>query len=218
MINILCVRVGTKYGIEYVTRLRDMVARHLPEQHQVICLTDQHQTTPDVTFVDIGQFGLPGWWAKMALFWYQAEQCHRSLYFDLDTVIVDDLTPLAKWRGPFAICENFTRLAGHTQWPCRYGSCVMSLPAQFGGHIWERFISAPHRWMAECPRGDQQAIEQLHPCATYLQSVVPEGYFVCRRGISDIRPTGAAVMIFAGRYKPHNTKHQWLYDEWVGNG
>ena len=31
MINVLCVRVGTKYGIEYVARLRDMVARHLPE-------------------------------------------------------------------------------------------------------------------------------------------------------------------------------------------
>src|SRR3546814_12241945 len=60
---------------------------------------------------------------------WSSDVCSSDLvYLDLDTVVAGDLAPLAGWdAGPFGLCANFTRLAGHSAWPCRYGSCVMSL-------------------------------------------------------------------------------------------
>lgn len=214
MITVICVRVGTAYGIEYVERLRNTVRRHLPQDHRLVCLTDQSDQVAGVEMIDIGHLGLTGWWAKMSLFDPDLNSLGRRLYFDLDTVIVGDLTPLANWRGQFGICENFTKLAGHNQWPCNYGSCVMSLAPGFGLGIYRRFMADPLGCIERCPHGDQQAIEALHPGATYLQDAMPPGYFVGRRDFTDSKPKGAAVMIFAGRHKPHNTPHRWIREAW----
>lgn len=215
MITVACVRSGTKYGIEYVERLRNMVARHLPMEHRFICLTDQPEKIVGVERVHIRHFGWTGWWAKMALLHPHLRGPGRCLYFDLDTVIIDDLTLLANWDGEFGICQNFTKLAGNHNWPCKYGSCVMSLAEGFGAILFDRFVADAKGWMARCPRGDQQAIEKLYPHAEFLQGAMPPGYFVGRRDFTGERPRGAAVMVFAGQHKPHNTPHQWLKEAWV---
>jgi hypothetical protein len=91
----------------------------------------------------------------------------------------------------------------------------MSIAPGYGQHIWDEFSANAERYMAECKRGDQQAIEQIEPNATYLQDVMPPNYFVGRRDFSDEPVKGAAVYIFAGKHKPGNTKHQWLKDAWI---
>lgn len=213
--TVACVRIGTKYGIEYVERLRSMVSRHL-DGHGVdfICLTDQPEKAQGVDMIDISGLGLTGWWAKMAVLAPHIRGMNHTLYLDLDTVIVDELWPLERWRGPFAICQNFTKLAGHPDWPCNYGSCVMSIPPGFGEAAFTLFMQDPQGWIERCPKGDQQAIEMLIPGALYLQDLMPPGYFVGRRDFTDEKPPGAAVMIFAGKHKPHNTPHQWLREAW----
>ena len=40
MINIVCVKWGTKYGPEYVNVLRAMIKRNLSLPHRFICFTD----------------------------------------------------------------------------------------------------------------------------------------------------------------------------------
>jgi hypothetical protein len=214
MIAVACVRSGTKYSVEYVERLRSMVARYLPQEHRFICLTDQPDQIAGVEMIDCLHLGWHGWWLKMGLFDPDLRGPDRCLYFDLDTVIIDDLTPLAEWGGEFGICRNFTKLAGHPTWPCNYGSCVMSLAPGFGRDIYRRFSADPQGWVRRCPHGDQQAIEKLYPRAEYLQDRVPPGYFVGRRDFNSHRPKAAAVMIFAGRHKPHNTPHRWLKEAW----
>jgi hypothetical protein len=211
VITVACVRTGDRYGIEYVAKLRDMVARYLPMPHRFICLTDQPETLAGVEMIPL--MGLPGWWAKMALFSRSFRGEGRCLYFDLDTVIIGDLTPLAEIEAPFAICANFTR-AVNPAYPCRYGSCIMVLADSFGSDIWASFMSESHRFIQGCTYGDQQAIEQLYPDAILLQDVLPAGYLVGRREFTDERPEGAAVMIFAGKHKPHNTTHKWLREAW----
>src|SRR3546814_6635115 len=75
-------------------------------------------------------------WGKMALFSTALRGAGRWVYLDLDTVVAGDLAPLAGWdAGPFGLCANFTRLAGHSAWPCRYGSCVMSLAEGWGDSV-----------------------------------------------------------------------------------
>lgn len=209
MLTVVCVRTGTKYGVDYVWRLRNMVARHLPIPHEFICFTDQPERPAGMRFFHTDR---PGWWAKMLVFCWPTWS--RRLYFDLDTVIVGDLTPLAEWDGEFGICENFTKLAGHNSWDCNYGSCVMSLAPGWGMDVWNAFNADDKAIMESCPRGDQQAIERLAPGATYLQDVTPPGYFLGYRDLTDSKPEGCSVVVFAGSRKPDNCPHQWIKDEW----
>src|SRR5262245_43788508 len=109
---IACVRTGLIYPFEYVVKLRNMVSRHFRLPYTFYCLTDQPERCEGVGFIDVTKLGLPGWWAKMVLFEPQWRSNNDVIYFDLDTVVIGDLTPLADVPGEFAICENFARLAG----------------------------------------------------------------------------------------------------------
>jgi hypothetical protein len=213
---VACVRTGTKYSPDYVMRLEAGVARHLAQPHTFVCLTDRPQDLPLMTTIDIGSTGLKGWWGKMALFDFAARRRERVLYFDLDTVVVGDLTPLALIGAEFAICANFSRAAGIMTWPCRYGSCVMSLAPSFGGVVWHDFQADRERLMAGAGiYGDQYVIEQLVPAACLLQEVLPDRFFVGYRDIEAAKPDGAALVIFAGNAKPHNCTQDWIRTAWT---
>jgi len=181
----------------------------LPMRYKFMCITDR---TENIRGVDsYVETRLPGWWAKMELFNPAARPNGRIVYFDLDTVICDDLTPLAMWGGTFGICENFTKLAGSNSGGCNYGSCVMSLDHGFGSDIWNQFD--PSR-VGDFPRGDQQAIESFYPYATFLQRAMPDNFFLGYRHLTVKKPDGCAVVVFAGANKPHNSQHGWIKDAW----
>jgi hypothetical protein len=146
----------------------------------------------------------PGWWAKLDLFDPAKRPPGRCLYFDLDTVIVNSLDPLAALDVDFGVCANFTR-AVNPKYPCRYGSCVMTFADGWG---------SPFVNYERSRYGDQYAIEQAYPDAALLQDELPDGYFVGRREFSERVPDGAAIMVFAGAVKPCNTKLKWVEENW----
>ena len=220
MITVACVRTGTKYGIQYVERLRNMVKRHLPVDHEFICLTDQPEDVDGITFIPIGEWSgmLPGWWAKMLLLSNAWRGDLRTIYLDLDTVVVGDLTPLAEYDGAFALCRNFTQLSGHPTWPCKYASCAMSIPPVFGAHLWDYFMRYRETLIEECRYGDQQAIERLYSDPVFLQEVMPAGFFLGKRDLGDhmtAPPDEAAIVVFGGASKPHNSPFKWVREAWV---
>lgn len=214
---VCCVQTGDRYPDSYVRKLFSMVDRHLRMDFTKVCLSDKHQgggPVPEVRYHKISP-GLTGWWGKMALF-SPDFLGQEMLYFDLDTVIVGDLRPLADLDVDFGVCENFTKLSGHPDWPCGYGSCVMKIgPMMCRSEIWDDFIGSPDYYMAEYPRGDQHVIEHLYPDATLLQRVLPEGYLVGRRHFTNEIPPGASVMVFSGSRKPHNSKFDWVKEHWI---
>lgn len=220
---VACVRSGRRYPFEYVTRLRSMVERHMPPiAWEFVCITDQPERSRGVRSVDIEIAGLPGWWAKMALFQKAWRAGHSVLYFDLDTVICGDLSPLVGLAAHLrdrtsriAICENWTRLHGNRTWPCRYGSCVMILHSTLDDWIWERFERSRNVLMSRCERGgDQLAIEMIEPGADFLQDMLPAGYMCSYRSLAKRKPDGLAVINFGGSSKPHNCQFDWVKDQW----
>lgn len=209
-LTVACVLTGDKYSVDYVSRLRSMVERHLPIKHDFVCVTDRLAAPGNTVFPHPC---LPGWWGKMHLF-DRSLIAGRIIYLDLDTVILNDLTPLAEWDGNFGICQNFTQIAGHPTWPCRYGSCVMSIGPGFGTEeIWVPFSADADAIMRRCDKGDQQAIEELYSGATYLQDVLPADYFIGHRDMTDSRPS-SAVAVFGGSKRPHNSPFEWVKQEW----
>lgn len=202
---VACVRTGTKFPAGDVYRLRAAISRWLHRPHEFWCITDRPEDLPGISTAPAR--GLPGWFAKMALFDFDWRDGEPVLYFDLDTVIVGDLAPLWRIRDhQFAICANFTRAAGNTEWPCRYGSCCMVIDRGFGAAVWEPFWAAPDAWMRRAGRyGDQWIIEQLAPGATLLQHVLPPGFFLGYRDLTEQRPSGVSVVVFAGGRQPEQS-------------
>ncbi len=99
--QVLCFKWGTKYDPEYVNRLFGMVDRNLQDAFTLHCFTDDKSgirsevvchELPDLN-CDLPT-GVPGMWRKVAI--WQANLAGIegvALYIDLDSVIVDDLTP-----------------------------------------------------------------------------------------------------------------------------
>lgn len=191
-----------------------MLARHLASPHRFVVLTDRPEDLPGYETILVPAT-LPGWWAKMALFEKRWRAGERVLYFDLDTVICGDLAPLADLQIDFGICANFTRAAGHPTWPCRYGSCVMTIGPELGEGAWNEFQASAGDTMERIGGyGDQMAIEELIPEAELLQGLLPKDYFVHYRKLTDVKPEGCALVIFGGSSKPSNCTVPWARDAW----
>lgn len=216
-----CVRMGKRYGPEYVTRLCRGIARHMPSEipYSFTCLTDQPEQYEGVLCVR-PPVGLQGWWAKLALFMHAWRSEHRVVYLDLDTVPIGPLRPLIAVSAPFAICENFTRLAGHPTWPCKYGSCVMVLNPSYGGKLWhdaKAITDDPEQFKRFERYGDQHLIEACDSDAVLLQRHLPAGFFVNYRHLPlhVNKPRDGSLIIFGGSHKPHNCATDWVRKEWV---
>ena len=221
-LTVLCVLNGTKYDASYVAKLRAMVGRHLKVTHRFLCISDRTLGIPGVEELVTELKGYStAWWAKMMLFAPEVRGDGPAIYFDLDTVICGDLSPLAFIAGnyKFAICENFTKRAGHPTWPCAYGSAVMTFGRGWGQDVFDAWYARHMEWMADAGQyGDQMVIEKLAPGMPLLQSLTPRGYFLGYRELADHRhnrPPGASVVVFAGRNKPHNTDVEWVRREWT---
>lgn len=221
MLTVICVRTGNKYGIEYVEKLRAMVGRHLSIPHRFVCLTDQPDTCDGVEFIDISRHGLVGWYAKLLVFNREVSGPGRLLYFDLDMVICGNIDALAALAIPMGICENFTKIrqersGASSTWNCAFGSCVMLLSPNYGQPVWDSFDRNRQHHIEKAGRmGDQKIIENIGPAGvTILQDLLPPGFFCHYKDFMSAPDSRAAVLVFAGNQKPHNTSVPWARDLW----
>lgn len=209
MLNIVCVKWGDLYGPEYVNILYDMVRRNLMEGYpgKFICYTDN----PEGLDAGIEARELPkeleGWWGKLWLF---SQHKERTLFLDLDTVIVGALDGIVEHDGPLAILRDFYR-------PNGLQSSVMLWNGDYS-FIWDAWCEAGQ------PRlqgGDQEWIEHvLFQGYEYSlwQDAFP-GDFVsykahgCEKGF----PKGSKVVVFHGLPRPHQCDG-WVKKVWKMGG
>ena len=118
MLNVVSVRVGTKFDPIYVDRLHDMVGRNLStvEEQRHWVVTDNPAAIPAGITPIAAHPDLPGYWAKVYLFspdmpWKEGE---RVLYMDLDCIVTGRLEELVERKG---IIRDWN-------WPC-FNSSVM---------------------------------------------------------------------------------------------
>jgi len=193
-----------------------MVRRHLSKPHAFYCLTDQPERCEGATFVDITALGLEGWWGKLALFEPQWRADATVVFFDLDTVLVGDIAPLADVPGEFAILDSPVRAGGNVAYPCRYNSSVMVIGRGRAGFIWTKFDKRPDYYVGRHQRyGDQAALEEIAPHAASLNRAMPTGFFLNYRHLTMQPPERASVVNFGGSHKPHNCPIPWVQKAWT---
>jgi hypothetical protein len=166
---VTCVKWGTRYGDEWVLRLRSMVRKNLSIEHRFVCLTDRPVNGVECLPLEPG---LPTWWSKISLF-KPGQFDDDVLYFDLDVVIrsnIDRIVDLARTdRGRLWIRDDFSyslksprtgldaslrRLLGGN------GCCNSSVMAWHGDaarDVWDRFTP---EFMQEL-HGDQNHISRV---------------------------------------------------------
>lgn len=171
---IACVRTGEAHEFELVMKMRDSLAQHFKRPYRMVCLTDQRQRCPGVSFVDITALELHGWWGNMALFEPLWRDRAKVIYLDLNVRIMGDITPLADIAGEFAILESTARAIN----AFKYDSRVLMIGPGMCGFVWDKF----DRWKVQLMvqhrgSGDRAVIEELYPSALLLQRLVPKGFF-----------------------------------------
>jgi hypothetical protein len=157
--TVLCVRFGTRYGRDYVERLRNMVERHITVPYEFVCLTDDAVPIPGVRSIvqPNARYG-KGWWHKVHMFDPSLPIRGRILYFDLDVVIHNNIDKLITvWRNDFLGIRDFNRQF-YANWN-NLNSSVMAWNHGSQNHIWTQFKANPHEAMKL--HGDQDWIWRL---------------------------------------------------------
>lgn len=188
--EIVCLNVGAKYGHEYELRLYEGLCRH---------------TTIPWDFRVIRQSRAPGWWAKLMLF----PPSRRTLFLDLDVVVVRNVDALLTYDGPFCIWGD--------PWNGRWNSSVMSIAPGFGAEVSRTFLDNPRAVMAAHP-GDQDVIWGVLEDADLWQTVAPGLVQSYKADALQDGPGDAGLCVFHGDPKPHTFREGWVHDAWHGTG
>lgn len=203
MLNVWCVKNGTKYTDDDVYILQDMVARNLRASHRFHCLADRDIGGVNCT---IPEENWPGWWSKLLLFRYAAG---FNLYLDLDSVVVGPLDDLIS--KTLSMPANWAQ-SGH-------GGCQSSVMAW--GQPYPLIPESFHVERLAAPRagncgdynglwGDQEFITSLYgdPGSDRIhamQGVISYKYH-CQQGL----PSDAKVVCFHGEPKPNQVQDEWV--------
>ena len=202
---VACVRVGTKYGIEYVEHLQSAVRRHLHRPYQFVCITDNAQPREWRTDISIGT-DWPGWWAKMALFTTGLFD-QRVIYLDLDTLVVGDLEPLADLPHGFYMLRDF-----HYPHRCGSGVMVWDTDLREAKLLYNMWKSDPQGHMAKHQvRGDQEFIQahydgEIERLQDHVTGILSAKVDLNRGAMRP--PADARLVCFHGAQKPHNMPAQ----------
>lgn len=162
MLNVVCLKHGTKYGSGYVNKLFNMVSRHLTVPHRFVCFTDNPGGLDSRIEVKIlpPNDRISGWWWKPYMFKAgHFPDGDTNLFFDLDMVIINNIDKFVEFEPTrFVGLEDVSRCFGHQ--PPKLGSAVLKWPANQYSNIWDDMVADPSA-VARL-RGDQDWIWKLH--------------------------------------------------------
>lgn len=189
-LTVACVlRSGGCYNGEYVRRLVAGVRENLHVEHRMLCLTDMDEAAEHCDVLPLIT-NWPGWFAKLELF----RLTGSVLYFDLDTVIQGDITPLARYPHRFSMLSDFFR-------PQDPASGVMAWHGDYSRLFHGFSLDQIDQFKVTGCWGDQGYIAQ-HVQPERLPDLFP-GMFASYKASSPAEKQRAAVICFHGHPRPH---------------
>jgi hypothetical protein len=116
-VNVICMKWGKPFPSYYVNRLHNMVKRNLTLPFNFVCFTDDPEgIDPEIITAPIPEVNVPpanqySPWRKLAS--YQENLgglSGKTMFLDLDNIIVDNIDCFFDYTDKFAIIENWTQL------------------------------------------------------------------------------------------------------------
>lgn len=220
-LKIICVlRSGGDYDVEYVTNLKKGLDRHIGYRTDwnLVCFTDMlhevKEAKDELDGVEIVplEFMLPGWWSKLEIFKYTGP----CLFFDLDTLIMNDISPLMDkvfemGEKDFLMLEAFGINEG-------WASAVMAWNGD-----WHQILSDFNPKNMRYYRGDQNYISEtvrLPELETNLDTVqnIIKGVYSYKYHCLANCPPNATIVCFHGDPRPRGVLWiRWIKVAWTGS-
>ena len=199
-LTVACVMVSNYEGCgaDYVNALHAAVERNMTVPHKFVCFTD----FPEGIDCECRASEGVGWFAKLHLF--RQMTVGRVIFFDLDTLIVDNIDFLAKFKGKFAVLRDFYR-------PNGYGSGIMLWAGGWGHEITNDFV---RDGSPSIVGGDQIYIEKKVGKAKMLQDLYPGKIVSYKIDAMTGIPNRAAIICFHGTPKPHEFEFVYVAEHW----
>lgn len=229
MLTVVCWRwtpqagYRSQYSGEVVRVLRNMVARHYPDPHRFVCVTDHARDLPDIETVPLWQdyhdvphphsHTHPSCYRRLKAFAPEMREVlgDRFVSVDLDCVILGDLRPL--WNRP----EEFVGWGGTTQPPSAFNGSMFLMTAGTRAQVWRDFDPARSPGLAKKAGfyGSDQAWISYSLGNREARWSTDDGVYSYR---VHIRPAGevpanAKVIFFNGKKDPWSPDIRGL--EWV---
>jgi hypothetical protein len=234
-VDCACVIHGDKYDWCYVERLYNMVKRHSSRSVRFHVFTESDRSVPNhmVKHVLHDWPGIAGpkksWWYKMQMF----EPGHisgRLLYFDLDTVIVDNIDWMHSLDARFFWSIRDFRHLWRPSWKGMNSSVMLWDTTRFTW-IWKEFQQNDVKTQARLFHGDQDFLNSVlteKDLKFMDESLIKSWRWQIKDGGMDMktrvyrRPDagsvllpGVKILIFHGSPKPHDVHDPVIEQNWV---
>ncbi len=115
-VNVICMKWGDKFPVDYVNKLYAMVERNLTLPFKFVCFTENSNgIRPEVEIQPLPELNLPNniperGWRKLTVFAKNfGGLSGKTLFLDLDVVIVDCIDNLFTINGDFIIAHDQKR-------------------------------------------------------------------------------------------------------------
>lgn len=112
-VNIICMKWGNKFSVDYVNRLYAMVSRNLSVPFRFVCFTEDSEGIDDEVEVQpLPELDLPvgtpeRGWRKLTVFKEDfGGLTSKTLFLDLDVLIVDNINEFFTVKGDFLIAHD----------------------------------------------------------------------------------------------------------------
>lgn len=211
MYNVVCVKWGDKYSPDYVNKLYAMVKRNLALPHTFYCFTeDTTGINPKIETRPLEDNELFGWWHKLILFKPEVyDLVGRTLYLDLDLVIVDNIDCFFDYTDPFIIIKDWNSRDKKVFW----NSSVFSFEIGTYTYVWDRFaLNFDNN--TKTAGGDQRWLLRHIPkdeITTWPEEWCRSFKYECADGL----PDGSKMIIFHGKPDPHEAKKCTLRGKFI---
>jgi len=236
-VDCACVIHGNKYDWCYVERLYNMVKRHSTHPIRFHVFTEPDRSVPDpmIKHVLNDWPGIAGprksWWYKMQMF-EPGRISGRLLYFDLDTVIVDNIDWMQGLDARYFWSIRDFRHLWRPSWRGMNSSVMLWDTTRFAW-IWREFQQNDVKTQARLFHGDQDFLNSVlteKDLKFMDESLIKSWRWQIKDGGMDMKtriyrrpdagsvlPPGVNILIFHGSPKPHEVNDSVIKKLWYND-
>lgn len=191
---------GRAFTTEHVARLRQSVDKHIDRPYTFYCLTNDMEADIPAEKIEL-EYAWPGWWSKMELHRPDLPE-GRTLYLDLDSHVIHDLSPILDYPGDLVLFKTRVdkyrkrKYNGTGGWVYRYQAATMLFtPGKFAW-MYEKFSRHPKLYMAKY-RSDQDVMGNWIP----NQPTFPDGWMIKLNTCLSMKEPPVEPIIITGQPK-----------------
>lgn len=196
---------GGIYTPDYVNKLANAINRNLSIPYKFVCLTDLSNDVFNENVHKIIPFAqnYPKWWGKVELFREGLFYNSRVVYFDLDTLIIDNINFIYSFSESFCALRDFYHMVTMGSGFMMWDGDDKRLQT-----IYTDFITNSEFIISSYKGGDQEWInQQVRRYLKYVQDYYP-GKIVsfkkdCFSTNNIVFPENAAIVCFHGPPRMH---------------